>query len=429
MLSSSLRQGLVVPPGQMSLCMDHVSVHEKAEGELHLGQNFDDGQRSETTLLDILLVMARGKWTLVKITAATALCSLLVSLLMPKWYSSSTLVLPPQKPQSIASLMVGQFGGLAALTGKDLGLKNPDDVYVAMLRSQTIADSLIRRFELQKVYRDKTLFDARKELAKHSVIDSTKEGLISVSVEDKDPKRAAEIANAYIDELYSLNIRLAMSEASQRRAFFETQLQKSKEELSDAEVNLKQTQSKTGLISLSDQARAIISLIAQLKAQITAKEIELQAASTFATDANPQVQVLEQQLRAMRDQLAKAEFDSSHEGDIQIATTKIPEAGLEYVRRVRDVKYYETLFEIVAKQYEAARLDEAKNAPIIQVVDAATVPEKKSRPSRALIVAISTLAMFFLGCLYLLFRESLYETSSRPHSRKKLQELRAALSR
>jgi uncharacterized protein involved in exopolysaccharide biosynthesis len=312
--------------------------------------------------------------------------------------------MPPQQPQSAAAAIAGQLGAIAALAGgtsKDLGLKNPSDMYVGILKSRSIADELIKQFELQRVYREKRMTDTRRELDRHSVIRSGKDGLITIEVEDKDPNRAAKMANAYVQELYKANQRLAISEASQRRVFFEKQLEDEKQALSAAELELKKTQEATGMIQLSSQADAIIRAAASVRAQITAREVQLQVMRSFATEENSDVIRVKNEIAGLQSQLGKLENDEKlGGGNIQVPTGKVPQVGLEYLRRFREVKYHESIYELLAKQYEAARIDEGKNAPVIQVVDEAIPPDKKSSPPRTIIVLLCMIAGALLATLY-----------------------------
>jgi uncharacterized protein involved in exopolysaccharide biosynthesis len=257
------------------------------------------------------------------------------------------------------------------------------------------------------VYGKKRLSDARKRLANDSEIFATKDGVIVVSVESTDPGRAADMANTYVTELKTLNQSLAVSEAGQRRLFFEQQLNQAKEDLAAAEVALRDTQEKTGLIAIDSQAKAIIESMAALRGQIAAKEVELKASQTYATSRNPQVILLQQELAGLRGQLAQLERKSAQgKGDVMVPTSAIPSASVEYVRRLREVKYRETLFELLAKQYEAAKLDESKSAAVIQVIDPAVPPDRKSGPFRSLIVLVTCFLAFFIACVAAILKES-----------------------
>ena len=355
-------------------------------------------------LLDLLLLFNRHRRLILAATAGCGTLALLISLLIPNKYTATTRILPPQQTQSSAAAMLGQLGALASLGGKDLGLKNPSDLYVGILKSRTIADDLINQFDLMHIYRDKKMTDARDDLAKHTTIEAGKDGLISISFEDRDPRRSAQIANAYVDELYKANQRLAITEAAQRRLFYEKQLETEKEALANAEVELRKTQEATGLIQLNSQAEAIIRSVAALKAQITAKEVQIQGMRTFSTEENPDLVRAQRELAALRTEMARLENNQSvGGGNIQVPTGKVPQLGLEYTRKLREVKYHEQLFEILAKQYEAARIDEGRSASLVQVVDAAVEPDKKSGPLRGLITALAAVFGAVLSAIFVLF--------------------------
>jgi uncharacterized protein involved in exopolysaccharide biosynthesis len=385
-------------------------------------------QPDEINLLDLLLALVQHKKFIFWITAGAAVIATLVSLLIPNRYTAVTKILPPQQNQSLASSLMGQLGSLGPMAGiaqNGLGLKNPNEIYAGMLKSRSVEDALIQRFDLMSVYGDAKMSDARKDLEENSAIDLGKEGLISISVEDKSGKRAAEIANGYVEELRKVTQRLAVTEASQRRLFFEQELQEAKNNLANAEQAMKKTQETTGIIQLDGQARAIIESVVVLKAQIAAKEVQLRAMRSFATEQNPDLILAEQQLAGMRSQLASMQKQSGGgDGDVQVATGKVPEAGLEYVRKLRDVKYYETIFELLAKQYEAAKLDEAKNAAIIQVLDPAIEPDRKSSPKRSLIVVVTTMFVFFGSVVFIILRGAWMRLREEPQMYSRLKELK-----
>ncbi len=373
--------------------------------------------RDEPDVIELLLVLAREKKRILQITLAAAVLATIVSFLMPAMYTATATILPPEQKQSALSMMLGQLGALAKLGGaSDLGLKNPADLFVAMLKSRTIEDDLINRFDLRRVYKVKRYQDARKKLDGRSEISAGDEGLISVSVTDREPKRAAEIANAYVDELYSLNQKLGITEAAQRRKFYEQQINTEGEELLRAELALKQVQEKTGLVQPDAQGKAIIASVADMRAQVAIREVQLQAMRSYATPNNPELRRAETELAGLRGQLAKLERNPGAlgNGNIEIPTRQLPEVESEYVRRLRDLKYHETLYEFLGKQLEAARIDEANDAVTVQVVDKAVEPEKKSSPKRLLIVLGSAIAAFVLSCIGAIFLEALRRKRARP---------------
>jgi uncharacterized protein involved in exopolysaccharide biosynthesis len=299
-----------------------------------------------------------------------------------------------------------------------------------MLKSRTVADALIKRFNLQQKYEKKTLEDTRKALSQETQVASGKDGFITIEYSDKDPKFAANVANAYVEELDKLNNTLAVTEASRKRLFFETQLKMTRDNLAAAEVGFKQTQERTGLIQPEAQGQAIIMAASNLRAQVTAAEVKLQSMGSFATPQNPDYQKLQQNLTSLRAQLAKAERNGVQgRGDIMVPTGKLPETGLEYIRKMRDLKYQETLFELLSKQFEIAKIDEAKEAALIQVVDKALVPEQKSKPKRSLIVILATLMALFLGVLLAFVREASERASQDPASAERMNLIHRYLRR
>jgi tyrosine-protein kinase Etk/Wzc len=383
----------------------------------------------EIGLLDILIFVAKHKALLIAATSVGTVLSVIIALLMPNVYTGSAKVMPPQQSQSMAAVLVGQLGGLANVAGNSLGIKNPNDLYVGILKSRTIADNIIRQFQLQEIYGTPTMVETRKVLSDHTNISSGKDGLITIEFDDREPARAASVANAYIEELDKLTQSLAVTEAGQRRLLFERQLKQAKDDLASAEIAMKITQEKTGLIKLDDQGKAIIEAVATLRAQISAKEVELRTMRTFATDQNIEYVRAHQQLVGLRDELNKLERAKMvGGGDVLLPTGKVPEAGLEYLRRFRDVKYYETVFELLARQFELAKIDEAKDAAIIQTVDRAIPPDRKSKPKRALIVIAATIAAGLLAVLWALLRDFRERAQSDATTAARLERLRRHIS-
>ncbi|MDC7700871.1 GumC family protein [Vogesella indigofera] len=381
-------------------------------------------QDDEINLMDIAVALVRQKNWLIGCTVSAGTLALVASLLMTPIFTSTARILPPQQQSSGISAALGQLGALAGAAGGLAGIKNPNDLYIGMMQSETVVDKLIKQFKLQERYETNTMVATRKALEGVSKINSGKDGLISVSIDDKDPVFAARLANAYVDELKKLTQTLAVTDAAQRRLFYEKQLTQAKDSLADAEVELKKTQEKTGLLQLDNQVAAIISSAAQLKANIAAKEVQLEAMKSFATTQNPDYLQAKEELIGLKGQLSKMEKGKPSEGDFMVPTGKVPQTGLEYVRKLRDVKYYETMFELLAKQFEMAKLEESRDSSIIQVLDKATPPDWKSKPKRALIVVGGLLGGLFAGILLALVREKL--NKSRDAGSNRWQELRNA---
>lgn len=412
-----------------------MSTVEIAEKPANRGANPEE--ESSIDVLDVLVLLAGRRRFIAFVTLVALLLGLAVAFILRPTFKASALIMPPQQQQSSASLLAGQLSMLTGLgsggggAAASLGLKNPADMYVGILESRTIADELIHKFDLQAIYKKKKLVDTRAALKQHTNIETGKDGLIHVDVTDHDPNRASALANEYVDELYRMNSTLAIGEAAQRRVFFDQQLNDEKAALQKAEVDLRNTEQRTGVIQLSAQAATIIRSIAETRAQIDSAEVQLQAMSTFATEQNPDAIQLQQKIAALRAQLT--DYENSQKklppGDIELPAGQVPQATLEYIDKLRDMQYHETLFELLAKQYEAARLDEAKSAPIIQVIDRAIPPDKKSGPPRRLLIVGFAFAGFCLACLWVFLKDGLHRLKQNPEQAEKLSRLRAALHR
>jgi len=387
----------------------------------------NSSEEDEISLLDLLIVLAKHKRIVFGVPFIAAIVAAGVSLLLPNVYTGTTRILPPQQSASAASALLNQLGGalgglLGATGGSGLGVRNPNDLYVGMLKSRTVADELISRFDLAKVYDENRLSDARRRLEKETTITAGRDGIITVDVDDKNPKRAADLANAYVDELIKLTRVLAVTEASQRRLFFERQLVQAKDNLTVAEVAARQGLQKGGLAQVDAQGRSMIEVTARLRAQISAKEVQLGAMRTFAAEGNPELQRTQQELEALRRELARVEGSSSSGAAPRGDTSG--NSGLDNLSRLRDVKYYEFLYELLAKQYELAKIDEAKDATVIQVMDKAIEPDRKSKPRRALIVILTALAASFIAISLVFIRESGYRARRDPQQAQRLDLLR-----
>ena len=408
--------------------------------EMEKFADLDSGTRetaessNDISLLDLLIVGGARKKFLVISTLAVVAVALIVTLLIPKRYTATTTVLPPQQGSSLSAALlsqVGNLGALGSLAGGSLGLKNPADMPIALLRSRSVEDAMIQRFDLMKLYKAKVPSDARKSLENHTSIDSNiKDGLIRIEIEDRDPKRASDMANAYVDEYQKFSQHLAIGEAGQRRLFFERQLVDAKNNLASAEEALKASQQKSGMIQLDSQARVLIEYVAKLRAEIASKEVEIRSLSLSETPSNPDIRMAREQLAALQSQLRQiGGTQSGEDSDLIVPRGKIPEAGMDYIRKLRDVKYNEMIFDLLAKQFEVAKLDEAREGAIIQVVDSAVPPDRKSFPKLLLIVPGVTLAWVLLATFGILLLEGIRRAGQRPEDYHRLQALKAIWQR
>jgi tyrosine-protein kinase Etk/Wzc len=389
------------------------------------------GTGHEVSLFDVLTQLAYRKWLIAKVTAIAMLAGVTMCLVLPVRYTATTKIMPPQQTQSTASMMMNQLanlgaGSLAAVAGGGLGLKNPNDIYVGLLNSRPIADAVIHRFGLVRVYGAKDMTAARKRLAHDTVVVSEKTGFIAVSVTDKDKRRVAEMANAYTDELRILTKNLAMTEASQRRLFYEDQLKQAKEILVGAEMSFQQVQQRKGLVQLDAQARAMIESLALLRAQVTAREVEVQALRSYSTEHNPELELAEGELSSLRAEGARMEQRNHSSGFSDLGLGDVPGAGMEYLRAEHEVKYRQAMFDLLLKQYDAAKLDESKDAAIIQVVEPAIEPDRRSSLKPPLMILLFTLGGAFAGCLLALLLWWKENLQSDPRMAKQIDTLRSA---
>jgi tyrosine-protein kinase Etk/Wzc len=366
-------------------------------------------------VLDLLTLLARKRRFILLATVGTAIATAIVTLLLPFRYTAGSSILPPQQAAGSGALLsqLTGNGGLAALAGAGLGVKNPIDMYVAMLRSRTVEDAMIKRFNLITVYQTKKLSEARDIFEKRSTaVAGMKDGVIRITVDGSSPEEAATMTNAYVEEFQKLASTIAVTEAAQRRLFFDRQLEEAKNNLSNAEQNLKRSQMTSGMVQPDSQSRAMIESAATIQGQIAAKEVQLQGMSSFATENNPQIVIVKRELDELRAQLARFTGSASSGSDLFVPKGKVPEAVLDYVRNLREVKYRETIFEALATQYQLAKLDEAKQGAVFQVIDVAVPPDRRSFPHRTILVIVFTLLGFFLACLIVWIRAA-YEALRR----------------
>ena len=387
----------------------------------------------EINLFDLLIVLAKHKLMVLGFPLVAGVLAIVYSLMLPNIYTATTKILPPQQAQSGAASMLAQLGGLAGAAGGIAGIKNPSDLYIGMLKSRTVADNIIQRFDLLRIPEEtktKLPSGVRAELAGVTVISAGKDGIINIDVDDKDPKRAADLANAYVEELMKLTQVLAVTEASQRRLFFERQLGQAKESLAKAEAAARGAMQSGGLMQVEGQGRTLVETTARLRGQITVKEVQIGAMRSFATDRNPDMRMAQQELDALKYELARLEGSGSA-GQAKAGAERQgdkSDSGIDSVRLLRDVKYQETVYELLAKQFELAKIDEAKESTVVQVLDKAIEPDRKSKPKRSIIILLSTLAAFFVGVIGAFVREALVKAKADPRQAERLGNFKRAIA-
>lgn len=365
-------------------------------------------------LLDIAIILAKHLRLLIVGPLLAGLAALGLSFLIKPTFTATTVLLTPQQQQGAAMAALQSLGSLASMAGAAAGLKNPADQYVSLLQSNRIADRIIDKHKLIEIYESEMRMDARKTLGNNTTIAAgKKDNLITISVDDTDPQRAADIANAYVAELHQLSADLALTEAQQRRRFFEDQLKTVKSQLIDAQKSLQLSSVNQGTLR-ADPSSAVMEY-AQIKAQVTATEVKLQSLRTHLTEDTLEVRQALGELNALRVQMARAEKADS------------ASAGSDYLSKLRDFKYYEALFELFSKQFELAKIDESRDSTLIQVVDQATAPERKSKPKKAIIAILTTFGTGCILLMYVLIRQMIGRAHQSPYTKTKLAQLRAAL--
>lgn len=350
----------------------------------------------ELSLIDLAAVVRRRLVLLTLLPALVAAAAYALTLLLPPVYTARTSFLPPQQPSSNIAGALASLGSIAGL-GAVGGVRNSSDQYLALMQSTLLTDRLIDRFRLIEAYKTEFRVDARRQLAANSRISlGRKDGLVTIEVDDHDRQRAADLANAHVEELRLLLSRLAVTEAQQRRVFFEQQLEQAQERLVRAQVALQS--SGFGQGALRAEPRAAADEYGRLKAEVTAAEVRVQSMRSSLTDGAPELQQAQSTLAALRAQLARTERAGA-------GASAPGRGGSDYISKYRDFKYHETLFELFARQYEIARVDESREGAPIQVIDIATPPEKPTGPRRVRLAALAGGAALLLVFSAVVLRE------------------------
>ena len=332
-------------------------------------------ERDGITLAELHAALRPQLLKIAALSLAVGLAAYGVTLLMTPVFTARAVIISPQQQQNSAASALASLGALAGLAGGSV--KSPADQYVSVMQSVTVGNRIVDRFKLMEVYDAKFRVDALKNLSTNVRISAgKKDNLISIDVDDTDPTRAAAIANAYVDELRWVTNNLALTEAQQRRAFFQQQLLETKTALQNAQLQVQKTGFTAG--ALKSEPKAAAEAYARTKADIAAAEIRLSTLRRSMTDSAPEVQQVTTALAGLRAQLGQ--FERPLEAS----------SNQDYVSAYREFKYQEALFEIFAKQFELAKMDEAREGTLIQVLDKATPPERKSKPKRAMIAVVST---------------------------------------
>lgn len=383
-------------------------------------------QEEEINLLDLLSVLVKRKSMIIKVTVIAALLSIGYSLTLPNIYQASSTVLPPGKDSGggLAAALAGQAGALAGLAGV-AGIGGPTDLYMSLLKSRSVTDAVIKRLDLIREFKSKKPDDARKKLeGKVKFQAGAKDGIITITATDKKPEMAATLVNTYVDELGKLTLRLNLSKASAERSFLEKRIEVVRQDLRAAEDALKDFSQKNKTVQVDSQAKASIEAVARLKAEMVTKEVQLSALRVSQTDESPEVKSLLTTISRLKREIgARSGSDGSGEGLPSVGS--VPSLGVQYARLLRQVKVQEAVFEQLTKQFELAKLSEAKDSANIQVIDAAVAPDRKARPKRSMIVMLATISAFFASVMAAFLFEYLEKLP--PEDRQRLEEMKLSL--
>jgi len=392
---------------------------DEAEEQLRedLDQLMDPSAAHEGLIASLRLLWAKRRF-LLRATAIGVVCATLIAFLIPKRYVSTTQLMPPDSQStstlSLMSAFAGQSGSIGSLAGGLLGMRSTGDLFIGVLRSRTVKDRIISRFDLKKVYGVRLEEAARGRLEQNTGIgEDRKSGIITVAVTDHDPKRAAAIAGAYVAELDALITQLSTSSAHRERAFLEERLSAVTQDLESAEKNLSQFSSKSGAIDMTAQGKATVEAAAALEGQLIAAQSELQGLKQIYSDGNVRVRATQARITELRHQLEKlsgtADFAPKGEhtmtDELYPSLRQLPILGVPYADLYRRLKVQEVVFEALTKEYELAKVQEVKEVPTVKVLDPAEIPEIRSYPSRTLIVFLGAFISAGLAVVWILAQD------------------------
>lgn len=376
----------------------------------------------EINVLELLLVLIKRKMFICAVTLGSAVIAAMYSLTLPNIYSATVKVLPPGKDTAALSSVLGQMGGLAGVAAGGLGGGNMD-LYVGILKSRRVADAVVKRLNLVKVYDTKTGAEARERVDAAIKTQVGKDGILCITIENKDPQHAALLANTLADELGQALISLNLTKVSSERAFLEKRLEVVRKDLKLAEERMKEFSGQNKVVQVESQASASLTAVANLKAEISDKEVQLAVLRSRQTDESPEVKSTKAALEKVRREVAKLTGKNGNVDGIP-SIGNVPGLALEYARRMRELKTQEGMFDQLTKQYELAKLNEAKDSSSLQVLDEAVVPTNKCKPRRSVIVMFTALAGFIFAVVAAFVLEFFLNTSD--HNKKLLESIKKA---
>jgi len=377
--------------------------------------------KSDPDFLDYLFILAKHKQMIFSVIISVFVFSVLFSLMLKNVYTAKTMIVVSEDDKGVMGALLGSVGGAAGGAAALAGLGGPTrtDLYVTMLKTDAIKDPIIDRFKLMQEFKAKNRTQAYKRLAGGTKIDAGKrDSVITISVNNKNPKLAASIANAYVEELGKMVAGIAMNKSARNRQFLEERLSTTKSDLIKAEDALKTYQSKNKILDVSEQAKMSINGVAQLHARLAVQELQLASLKNEFTDSSHEVKTAAAAVATIKSQIAKMEGSSG--GGAVPSVGNVPELGQEYFRLLREFKIQETLFELLTKQFEMAKFSEAKDVSPVQIIQVAKIPEIKSKPLRSKIVIMNTTVAFFISIICAFIKERFAQMTEEESNRLKL---------
>ncbi len=391
-------------------------------------------EEDDIDLLTLWRTLVKRKRFLFLVVATVFIFSLIISFSLPNVYRATTSLLPSEESSSAANLIASQIpSGLVGLAGGALGMKSQTDRWMGILNSRTVFDGIITQFDLKKIYEEETVSETRLRLKQAVHFRKSRERILSISVEDQDPERAAAMANAFVEALDKINREIVMTSGRRTRAFIEGRLEEAKTALEQSEEMLKVFQETNGAVKLEAQSEAMIDAMGTIKGRLLSKEIALKTLLSYATLQNPQVTLLKTEIAELKRALLTLETGNDKAADTSsglfIPTNRLPDLGLQYLRLLRDVKIDETLYGLLTEQYEIARIQEAKDSSTVQVLDVALLPEKPEKPKKKLIVISATLLAGLIAFVGIFFLEYLENAKRNENNRERAEKPKMDLIR
>jgi tyrosine-protein kinase Etk/Wzc len=384
--------------------------------------------RWQDAVFNQVIVVARQKRLVLGVTLGCVMAAVIYSLVIPKMYQSEVVILPSQEKPTL-----GMGGSAADLTSalastRGINFKTSEDFWAAVMRGPTLGDMVVKDQNLQAVYKKKDTNAAREELESRTTFNVDRAGLIGVRVKDPDPERAAAIATSYVNSLHQMMANMAVDDAARRKFFLKQEVEKAQEGLSRADYALKATEQKTGVIMLGQQAATEVEQVESLKGRMMAGRIGLQSLQTTATEENPEVERLRSEMAADQAELEKLETRENPKPAVgDIGPAAVPEATREFIKAAREVRYHEELYEVLLAQLQGAERDEARAAPMLQVIDPAIPADHPSGPRRRVLITVAAILGFLLGVMAAMLRHAWRTRKDSPEGRWQMEAIRGAL--